>query len=142
MEYGWLRREPTSPGEIRALLAIVDRNLSDSRVQAISADLRFIAAFSAALTAATAALRACGFRVPTQTGHHLRTIESLEYTVGCNHELIQKLKTFNNKRNKTSYDVSGGVSHQELAAMIQLSTELKGQILRWLQQTNPELLKP
>jgi hypothetical protein len=141
VEYGWLRREPTSPSEIKALLGIVDRNLSDSRVEAISADLRFIAAFSAALTAATAALRACGFRLPTQTGHHVKTIESLEHTVAADAQLVQKLKTFNNKRNKTSYDVSGAASDQDMAAMVKLAADLKDQVLRWLQQTHPELLK-
>ena len=49
VEYGWLRREPTSPGEIKDLLGIVDRSLADSKVEAVSTDLRFIAAFNAAL---------------------------------------------------------------------------------------------
>jgi DNA-binding CsgD family transcriptional regulator len=34
VEYGWLRREPTSPGEIKDLLGIVERSLADSRVEA------------------------------------------------------------------------------------------------------------
>lgn len=58
VEYGWLRREATSPGEIKNLLGIVDRGLADSKVEAVSTDLRFIAAFSAAFTVATTALRA------------------------------------------------------------------------------------
>jgi hypothetical protein len=33
VEYGWLRREATSPGEIRDLLGIVERSLSDSNVK-------------------------------------------------------------------------------------------------------------
>jgi len=33
VEYGWLRREPTSPGEIKDLLGIVDRSLADSKVE-------------------------------------------------------------------------------------------------------------
>jgi hypothetical protein len=36
-EYGWLKREATSPGEIKDLLGIVDRSLSDSKVKAVSA---------------------------------------------------------------------------------------------------------
>ena len=36
VEYGWLRREPTSPGEIEDLLGIVDRSLADSKVEAVS----------------------------------------------------------------------------------------------------------
>jgi hypothetical protein len=74
VEYGWLKREPSSPNEIKGLLGIVHRSLDDAKVEAISADLRFIAAFTAALTAATAALRASGFRTSAQVGHHIKTI--------------------------------------------------------------------
>jgi hypothetical protein len=71
-EYGWLKREPSSPSEIKSLLGIVGRSLKDANVQAISVDLRFTAAFSAALTIATAALRASGYRASAQPGHHIK----------------------------------------------------------------------
>ena len=44
-EYGWLKREATSLGEIQSLLTIVDRDLKDASVAAISEDRRFEAAF-------------------------------------------------------------------------------------------------
>jgi len=141
VEYGWLRPEPTSPGEIRNLLGIVERSLADSRVEAVSTDLRFIAAFNAALSVATTALRASGHRTVTQTGHHVKTIESLELTVKVNPKLIQRFKTFNNKRNKSVYDVAGAVSDQELDAMVRLAIELKDDTLAWLKAFHPELLK-
>ena len=72
VEYGWLRREPTSTGEIKDLLGIVDRSLADSKVEAVSTDLRFIAAFNAALCVATTGLRASGLRTVTQAGHHVK----------------------------------------------------------------------
>ena len=50
VEYGWLRREPTSPGEIKDLLGIVERSLADSKVEAVSTDLRFIAALTRRLS--------------------------------------------------------------------------------------------
>jgi len=141
VEYGWLRREPTSSSEIRDLLGIVDRSLTDSRVEAVSTDLRFIAAFNAALCAATTALRASGHRTATQAGHHVKTIESLELTIKTNARLIQRFKTFNNKRNKSVYDVAGAVSDQELEAMIKLANELKETTFSWLQKFHPELVK-
>jgi hypothetical protein len=58
----------------------VDRSLADSKVEAVSTDLRFIAAFNAALCVATTGLRASGLRAVTQAGHHVKTIESLELT--------------------------------------------------------------
>ena len=141
VEYGWLRREPTSPAEIRDLLGIVERSLADSRVEAVSTDLRFIAAFNAALCAATTALRASGHRTVTQAGHHVKTIESLEFTLKANAKVIQRFKTLNNKRNKSVYDVAGAVSDQELEAVIKLAIDLKDSTVAWLQRFHPELLR-
>ena len=141
VEYGWLRREPTSTGEIKDLLGIVDRSLADSKVEAVSTDLRFIAAFNAALCVATTALRASGLRTVTQAGHHVKTIESLELTIKANPKVIQRFKTFNNKRNKSVYDVAGAVSDQELKAMMALATELKDSTIAWLRQFHPDLLQ-
>src|SRR6266436_7166856 len=101
VEYGWRRREPTSPSEIKGLLGIVERSLADAKVEAVSTDLRFIAAFNAALCVATTALRASGHRTATQAGHHVKTIESLELTIKASPKFIQRFKTFNNKRNKS-----------------------------------------
>ena len=141
VEYGWLRREPTSPGEIKDLLGIVERTLADSKVEVVSTDLRFIAAFNAALCVATTALRASGHRTATQTGHHVKTIESLDLTIKATPKVIQRFKTFNNKRNKSVYDVAGAVSEQELEAVLELATELKDRTIMWLQKFHPELLK-
>jgi hypothetical protein len=46
----------------------------------------------------------------------VKTIDSLELTIKANPKLIQRFKTFNNKRNKSVYDVAGAVSDQELEA--------------------------
>ena len=139
VEYGWLRREPTSPDEIRSLLGIVERSLADAKVDAVSTDLRFIAAFNAALCIATIALRATGHRTVTQVSHHVKTIESLELTLKLNAKIVQKFKTFNNKRNKSVYDVAGAVSDQELEAMVSLANELKDGAIAWLREIHPEL---
>jgi hypothetical protein len=135
----WLRAEPTSQSEIAGFLSIVDRGLADAQVVTISADLRFIAAFNSALTAANAAVRATGHRIPTQVGHHVRTIESLELTLKSDSKLIQRFKVFNNKRNKSSYDVAGVTSEQELVSMVKLATDLRAELVAWLKQTYPEL---
>jgi hypothetical protein len=141
VEYGWLRSEPTSPNEIKSLLGIVDRSLADSKVEAVSTDLRFIAAFNAALCIATLALRATGHRTVTQAGHHVKTIESLEFTLKPNATIIQKFKTFNNKRNKSVYDVAGAISDQELDSMIGLASELKQNTIAWLREVHPKLIE-
>jgi hypothetical protein len=115
--------------------------MDDSKVEAISADLRFIASFTAALTAATIALRASGYRTVTQVGHHAKIIESLAVTVNSDPKLIQKLKLFSNKRNKSVYDVARAVSDQELREITKLAAELYSHVTVWLQKSHPQFLK-
>lgn len=138
-EYGWLKVEASSQAEIRDLLGIVARALSDSKVEMISEDLRFQAAFSAALTCANVALRASGYRTRVQTGHHQKIIESLELTLTSDPRLIQKLRVFSKKRNATSYDAAGNISEQELEDAIRVAEELQQNVFAWLRQNHPEL---
>jgi hypothetical protein len=123
------------------LAEVIKRSLADSNVEAVSTDLRFIAAFNAALCVATTAFRASGHRTLTQAGPHVKTIESLELTINASPKIIQRFKTFNNKRNKSVYDVAGAVSDQELEAMVKLVNELKAGTITWLQKLHPELLR-
>lgn len=140
-EYGWLKPEPTSPDEIRSLLTIVDRDLKDANVAGLSEDRRFEAAFSAARTSANIALRASGYRTAVQAGHHMKTIESLELTMKADAKLIQRMKTLSKKRNATSYDSAGNVSSQEVELAIKTAIDLRRDVVAWLTQNHPELLK-
>ena len=139
-EYGWLKAEPASPGEIADLLGIVSRDLHDARVEAISEDHRFEAAFNAARTTANVALRASGYRTAMQVGHHLKTIESLELTVHADPRMIQKMRVFSKKRNATSYDSAGNVSDQELEEAINVAELLQQSVTAWLRANYPELI--
>ncbi len=141
VEYSWLKAEPTSRDEIKSLLTIVDRDLKDANVAVISEDRRFEAAFSAARTAATIALRASGYRTSIQVRQHAKTIESLELTINADSKMIQKMRTFSKKRKVTSYDSAGTVSKQELELAIKTAAELHRQVVAWLEKNHPELLK-
>jgi len=141
LENGWLRQQATSPAEIKGLLSIVDRGLKDAQVVAISADLRFTAAFASALQSCTAALRAAAYRPLGQGGHHMRVIESLEHTIGAPGNTIRSLLALSKKRNVSNYDVAGAVSEQELDQVIKLATELRVQVNEWIEKNHPALLK-
>ena len=80
VQLGWYKTEPSSSKEIADLFSIVDRSQADLKVEGISDDLRFQAAYNGVLTLANIALRASGFRVSLGQGHHQRVIESLEHT--------------------------------------------------------------
>ena len=75
------------------------------------------------------------------SGASCKTIESLELTIKPAQRSFKDSKTFNNKRNKSVYDVAGAVSDQELEAVVKLATELKDSTLAWLREFHPELLK-
>lgn len=141
VEYSWLKREATSSDEIQGLLSIVDRGLRDAKVESISTDLRFIAAFNSALAAATTALRAHGYRTASQVGHHMKTIESLEFTLPEGHRFVQRLKVLSNKRNRSSYDVAGAVSDEDLRSVMKLAAELEHAVGSWLANEHPDLFK-
>jgi hypothetical protein len=146
VQHGWYKAEPSSPKEIADLLSIVDRSQADSRVEGISDDLRFQAAYNGILTLANIGLRASGFRVSLGQGHHQRVIESLEYTLTtqdatAREKWVRKIKSHSQKRNTTSYDLAGGVSPTELAQVMKDLTLLREQVKAWLKEAHPELLE-
>jgi hypothetical protein len=138
-ENALLRREPTSPQEIADQLGIVARCMKDAAVEGISDDLRFYTTFNAVLALANTALRASGYRTTNQQGHHARTIETLEYTIGSDPKLVRKLLAFSKKRNVASYDSAGSISHHELQDILATTEELRYTIESWVQSTHPEL---
>ena len=145
VQLGWYKAEPSSPKEIADLFSIVDRSQADSRVEGISDDLRFQAAYNGILTLANIALRASGFRVSLGQGHHQRVIESLEYTLTTQdattrEKWVRKIKSHSQKRNTTSYDLAGGVSPTELAQVMKDLTALREQVNTWLKEAHPDLL--
>jgi hypothetical protein len=155
-ELGWLKAEPTSlkfqhselqtsPNEIAGLFSIVDRSVADLKVEGISDDLRFQAAYNGILTLANVALRANGYRVSHGQGHHQRVIESLEYTLttqdgNVRERWVRKIKSHSQKRNSTSYDLAGGVSPNDLSQAIRDLSALKEQVDNCLKETHPELV--
>jgi hypothetical protein len=140
VENAWLRKEPTSPQEIAGLLSIVARCRKDASVEDISDDLRFYTSFNALLALADTALRASGYRTASQQGHHMRTIETLEFTVQADSKLIRKILAFSKKRNTASYDSAGSISDEELRQILATVESLDDQVRTWLTKTHPELL--
>jgi hypothetical protein len=144
-QIGWYKAEASSPKEIADLFSIVDRSQADSKVESISDDLRFQAAYNGILTLVNIALRASGYRVSIGQGHHQRVIESLEYTLttqsdSAREKWVRKIKSHSQKRNTTSYDLAGGVSPTDLVQIMKDLPVLQEQVRTWLQEVHPELL--
>jgi hypothetical protein len=71
-------REPTSKQEIRELLNVVARNLSDAAASGLSEDGRYDFAYGAFRTLAAIVVRASGYRIKAMGGSHKCTFEALE----------------------------------------------------------------
>jgi len=121
-------------------MGIVARCMNDAAVEGISDDLRFYTTFNAVLALAHTVLRASGYRTTNQQGHHTRTIETLEYSIGADLKLTRKLLAFSKKRNIASYDSAGSISNQELKDILITTEELRHTVESWLRTVHPELL--
>ena len=139
VQFGWLTKHQSSREEIKNLLGVVDRDLTESQAKGLGADWRFAIAYNAALQAATAALAAAGYHA-TRDSHHYRVIQSLEFTIKAEPKLIHRLDAFRKKRNLSSYEVGGTVSDGEAQDMYEDAGELRRTVERWIKAEHPELL--
>ncbi len=137
-KYGWLTPHETSAREINDLLAVVERDLSDSASRHVSADWRLNIAYNAALQAATA-LAASGYRA-SRDQHHYRIIQSLRETIGTKVEIVTTFDAFRKKRNITGYERVGAVSESDAAEMRKLAIAVRDDVIAWIQENRPELL--
>ena len=136
---GWLIEHSSSPQEIGDLLSLVDRDLLDSQVPGLTADWRLNIAYNAALQAATAALAASGYRA-SRKAHHMRVVQSLEFTIGADKGMIAGLDGFRKKRNISDYERAGYVSDGEAEEMRDLATRLREDVLAWILSKHSDLL--
>ena len=135
---GWLIAHPTSADEIRELLAVVERDLADSSVAALSPEWRLSIAYNAALQTSTAALAAAGYRA-ARDSHHFRVIESLALTLGADAKLVATFDAYRKKRNLSGYDRVGMVSDVDADGMQELARELRDRVTSWLREHHPGL---
>ncbi len=136
---GWLVAHKSSKQEIANLLGIVARDLKDCEAKDVSDDWRFAIAYNAALQAATAALAAAGYRA-SRENHHYRVIQSLELTLGKDAKFIRAFDAFRKKRNVSSYDIGGGISHREVEEMIGIAQSLQQDVAQWIRTNHSSLL--
>ena len=136
---GWLVAHKSSKQEIANLLGIVARDLKDSQAKDVSDDWRFAIAYNAALQAATAALAAAGYRA-SRENHYYRVIQSLELNLEKDTKFIRAFDAFRKKRNVSSYDIGGGISHREVEETIGIAQSLQQDVERWIRTNHASLL--
>jgi hypothetical protein len=125
--------------EIRELLRIVQRDLTQCCLPGLDRDWRLGIAYNAALQLAVAALLASGYRAKGEA-HHYRVIQSLAYTANPNPELIDQMDGFRKMRNVSDYERAGAVTEQAAQEILALAQKLQKLVSEWLHVNHPELI--
>lgn len=99
-----LQRHEPERESLRRLLQAAARNLTDAKVEQISGENRFDAAYKAIMQCAMAALWANGYRTSTsQPGHHQTAIQSLPKTIGLDQDTVIVLDALRKQRHLSDY---------------------------------------
>ncbi|MDZ7841655.1 MAG: DNA-binding protein [Gammaproteobacteria bacterium] len=140
LKIGQLKRHDTDGDEIGRLLDAVRRNIADAKVEAISIETRFDAAYKAVMQLSLAALMANGYRPDTnRPGHHMTVLQSLPKTVGLAGERMTVLDALRRKRNLSDYtgeDIDEAAMQHCLAEAGQLLKDVEA----WLRDNRSDLV--
>jgi hypothetical protein len=138
---GRIKRHDPSSAETGDLLALAERQLADASAAGLSADGRFAAAYSAAITLTTVIVRASGYRVAGAAGHHRLTIELLPVLLGEQQRRgAMYLDACRRKRNVAEYERADATTPAEAKALGAAVRELQDEVLAWLAEKHPELV--
>jgi len=122
------------------LLATAERDLADARVDAVSLDRRFMAAYSGALALATIPLACAGYR--PHRHHHLTVFQALPLVMGDEmQQLSEYFDTCRQKRHRALYDQVGQATISEVKELIESVESFMTQVKEWLRTNHPDLLK-
>ena len=136
---GRIRRHRTNRQEIASLLQVVERDLADAAITALSADRRFTTAYNAALQAATAVMYSEGYRAHG-IGHHSATFEFLKEAMGPGiTSLADYFDDCRRKRNRADYIGVGYISMTEAEDLLREAKEFAAQAQAWIRTHHPEL---
>lgn len=135
-----LQAHRADPAALRKLLEAAQRNLADARIEQISPDNRFDAAYKCVMQCAMIGLWANGYRTSTsQPGHHQTAIQCLGHTMGVSRDDIIVLDALRRQRNITDYE-GDPVSEATLAGCLEHAAQLLAHTEQWLRERHPDLL--
>ena len=129
---GLLREQSTQLGEIKLLLAGVDRDLADASVAGLSADRKFTTAYEAVLGLATMRLRTQNLRA-SGDGSHRVTLQAIPLVLGQDER--QRAKYFDAcriKRHVATYERAGGISRTEADELLLVARMFRTTVLAFL----------
>lgn len=141
LDNGWLKPHQTSKQEIINLLDIVKRDLNDAMLDGLSIDWKFSIACNAALKLCTIILYTQGYR-PENALAHYRTIMSIKEINPQNWEYHSVyLNSCRMLRNILEYDKTNSITEDDATKLIAFSKSFLSEVMIFLSQNYPQLLK-
>jgi hypothetical protein len=141
LRIGRLHEHDPTASEIIRLLDAAARNLDDARVEAISRETRFDAAYKAIMQSSLAAMYANGYRPATgKGGHHAVVQQALPKTIGLDNERVAILDALRKQRNLADY-TGARLEARLVDSCIEAAGELLADVTSWLESNMPELLQ-
>lgn len=135
-----IRVHRTNRQEIASLFQVVERDLADAAISALSADRRFAIAYNAALQAATAIMYSEGYRAQS-VGHHAAVFAFLGEALGSGAaQLAGYFDDCRRKRNRADYVGAGGISTTEADDLLEEARAFAALARQWIQAHHPELV--
>jgi uncharacterized protein (UPF0332 family) len=129
-----VRVHKTSPQEIRDLRTVVERDLRDAKLEALSDDRRFATAYNAVLQLTKIVIACQGYRV-TGLGHHQTTFQALEIAMGPSvHALSSYFERCRRQRNQVDYDMANVATKAEAKLLVQKAQEFRQLVERWIRK--------
>lgn len=129
---GQLVEHETDRVQVGKLMEAAARCIDDARVESISTETRFDAAYKASMQFAMLALWVNGYRpVKNKPGHHQTMIQSLVHTIGLDKDHMLLLDTFRIKRNAIDY-TGELVDEGSVIACVKAAVHLQERLQGWL----------
>lgn len=136
-----IQRHTISRQEIDNWRSVINRDLKDATLAALSSDRQFATAYNAVLQLARMAIACAGYRVTARSGHHKTSFEILELAVGSSvSKSVSYFDTCRRKRNIVDYDSAYMVSETEAKELLQKASEFRDLIERWIAQNYPQFV--
>ena len=124
---------------VQRLLQAAARNIADERIEEVSFDTRFDAAYRVIMQCAMVALWANRYRTSTsQPGHHQTAIQTLPKTIGLEQSTVIVLDALRKQRNVSDYE-GDPISDQAVIECIKQAEQLYKIVNSWIATNRPDL---
>lgn len=132
-----MKTHSTSKRELDDLRDVIERDLTDAAIAALSADRRFATAYNAALQTATMAIACVGYRT-SGMGHHQTTFEAAELALGTGSAAFTAyFDTCRRKRNTVDYDRAHVATETEAKEVVRRAEDFLRLTENWIAQNYP-----